>query len=264
MLYWLVKFVFVGPWIKLYNRPRVEGLEHVPAEGAAILAGNHLSIADWLFVPLVVRRRITYLAKSDYFTAPGFKGWLQKFFYGQTGQVPIDRTSADAAQDALNTARRLLGEGRLVGLFPEGTRSPDGRLYKGKTGVARVALDTGVPVIPVAVIGTDEVSPPGPFKWRRRRVTVRIGEALDFSRYEGMGGNRFVERAVTDEIMYRLMQLTDQEYVDVYAASLKKQASAAAADAEVSAAADAAPVSALSEEQSPRPDEGPAPQSRAS
>ncbi|TXG91416.1 1-acyl-sn-glycerol-3-phosphate acyltransferase [Rhodococcus rhodnii] len=222
MFYWLVKFVFVGPFIKLYNRPRVEGLANVPKDGPAVLAGNHLSIADWLFAPLAIRRRVSYLAKSDYFTTPGFRGALQKFFYSKTGQVPIDRSGGDAAEGALVTAKRMLAEGRLVGLYPEGTRSPDGRLYKGKTGVARVALETGVPVIPVAMIGTNEVSPPGPFRWRRRRVTVKFGEPLDFSRYEGMGGNRFVERAVTDEIMYRLMQMSGQEYVDVYAATLKK------------------------------------------
>lgn len=222
MFYWLLKFVLLGPFIHLCNRPKVEGLEHIPAGGAAIMAGNHLSIADWLFAPLLSPRRINYLAKAEYFTTPGLKGRLQKFFFSGTGQYPIDRSSADAAEDALVAARKLLDEGRLVGLYPEGTRSPDGRLYKGKTGAARLALETGVPVIPVAVIGTDKVCPPGRFRWRRQRVTVKFGAPLDFSRYEGMAGNRFVERAVTDEIMYELMRLTGQEYVDVYGASLKK------------------------------------------
>ncbi|WP_405498113.1 lysophospholipid acyltransferase family protein [Nocardia sp. NBC_00511] len=222
MFYWLLKFVLVGPLMHLLNRPEVEGVENIPPKGAAILAGNHLSFTDWLFTPLMSPRRITYLAKAEYFTTPGLKGRLQKFFFSGTGQYPIDRSGADAAESALNTARMLLGEGRLVGLYPEGTRSPDGRLYKGKTGVARLALETGVPVIPVALIGTDEVCPPGPFRWRPRKVTVKFGAPIDFSRYEGMGGNRFVERAITDEIMYELMQMGDQEYVDVYAASLKK------------------------------------------
>ncbi|MEV6070900.1 lysophospholipid acyltransferase family protein [Nocardia sp. NPDC052001] len=222
MFYWLLKFVLVGPFISLINRPKVEGVENIPPDGAAILAGNHLSFTDWLFTPLASPRRITYLAKAEYFTTPGLKGRLQKFFFSGTGQYPIDRSGADAAESALNTARKLLDEGRLVGLYPEGTRSPDGRLYKGKTGVARLALETGVPVIPVALIGTDEVCPPGPFRWRPRKVTVKFGKPIDFSRYEGMGGNRFVERAVTDEIMYELMRMGDQEYVDVYAASLKK------------------------------------------
>ncbi|MBF6226221.1 1-acyl-sn-glycerol-3-phosphate acyltransferase [Nocardia abscessus] len=222
MFYWLLKYVLLGPFIHLYNRPTVEGVENIPADGPAIMAGNHLSFADWLFAPLLSPRRINYLAKAEYFTTPGIKGRFQKFFFSATGQYPIDRSGADAAEDALNAARKLLDQGRLVGLYPEGTRSPDGRLYKGKTGLARLALETGVPVIPVAVIGTDEVSPPGPFRWRRRKVTVKFGEPIDFSRYEGMGGNRFVERAVTDEVMYELMQLTGQEYVDVYAHSLKK------------------------------------------
>ncbi|WP_433561990.1 lysophospholipid acyltransferase family protein [Nocardia sp. CA-151230] len=224
MFYWLLKYVFPGPWMHLVNRPQVEGVENIPAKGAAILAGNHLSFTDWLFTPLMSPRRITYLAKAEYFTTPGLKGRLQKWFFSGAGQYPIDRSGADAAESALNTARKLLDEGRLVGLYPEGTRSPDGRLYKGKTGVARLALETGVPVIPVALIGTDEVCPPGPFRWRPRKVTVKFGEPIDFSRYEGMGGNRFVERAVTDEIMYELMRMGDQEYVDVYAASLKKGA----------------------------------------
>ncbi|MEV5650117.1 lysophospholipid acyltransferase family protein [Nocardia sp. NPDC052254] len=222
MFYWLLKFVLVGPFMHVYNRPKVEGVENIPADGAVILAGNHLSFTDWLFTPLLSPRRITYLAKAEYFTTPGFKGRLQKFFFSGAGQYPIDRSGASAAESALEAARTLLGEGRMVGLYPEGTRSPDGRLYKGKTGVARLALETGVPVIPVALIGTDEVCPPGPFRWRHRRVTVKFGAPIDFSRYEGMGGNRFVERAVTDEIMYELMRMSGQEYVDVYASSLKK------------------------------------------
>jgi len=138
-----------------------------------------------------------------------------------SGQVPIDRTSADAAQAALDTAERLLRQGKLLGMYPEGTRSPDGRLYKGKTGLARLALHTGVPVIPVAMIGTNVVNPPGSKMWHFGRVTVRFGEPMDFSRFEGLAGNRFIERAVTDEVIYELMQLSGQEYVDIYATSLK-------------------------------------------
>lgn len=221
--YWLLKYVLVGPWIKRYNKVVIEGLENVPDEGAAIMAGNHLSIADWLFVPVAVKRRITFLAKSEYFTRPGFKGALEKFFYTQTGNVPIDRSGADAAQAALNTAKEQLAQGRLVGLYPEGTRSPDGRLYKGKTGIARLALETGIPVIPMAVIGTDKVSPPGSKKWYRVQVIVKFGKPMEFSRYAGLSGNRFVERAITDEIMYELMKMSGQTYVDVYAASIKNK-----------------------------------------
>ena len=136
--------------------------------------------------------------------------------------MPIDRTDADAAQSALDTAKRLLQQGKLLGMYPEGTRSPDGRLYKGKTGLARLALETGVPVIPVAMIGTDVVNPPGSKMWRFGRVTVRFGKPMDFSRFDGLAGNRFIERAVIDEVIYELMKLSGQEYVDIYAASVKE------------------------------------------
>ena len=187
-----------------------------------ILASNHLAVADSFYLPLVVRRRITFLAKSEYFTGKGLKGRLLAWFYTVAGQVPIDRTDADAAQAALRTAQRLLDQGKLLGMYPEGTRSPDGRLYKGKTGLARLALETGVPVIPVAMIGTDVVNPPGSRMWRFGRVTVRFGEPMDFSRFDGLAGNRFIERAVIDEVMYELMKLSGQEYVDIYAATIKQ------------------------------------------
>ena len=179
-------------------------------------------MADSFYLPLVVRRRITFLAKAEYFTGKGIKGAFNRWFYTVAGQVPIDRTNADAAQAALDTAERILGEGKLLGMYPEGTRSPDGRLYKGKSGLARLALETGVPVIPVAMIGTDVVNPPGSKMWRFGQVTVRFGKPMDFSRFEGMAGNRFIERSVIDEVMYELMKLSGQEYVDVYAASLKQ------------------------------------------
>lgn len=169
----------------------------------------------------MVPRRITFLAKREYFTGTGVKGWFIRWFYSTTGQVPIDRSDADAAQAALQTAERLLKQGKLLGMYPEGTRSPDGRLYKGKTGLARLALHTGVPVIPVAMIGTEKVNPPGSKMWRFGRVTVRFGRPMDFSRFEGLAGNRFIERAVTDEVIYELMRLSGQEYVDIYAASIK-------------------------------------------
>ena len=181
-------------------------------------------MADSFYLPLMVQRRIVFLAKSEYFTGTGLKGRLMRWFYSVSGSVPIDRSSGDAAQAALDTATRLLGDGRLTGLYPEGTRSPDGRLYKGKTGLARLALETGVPVIPVAMIGTNVVNPPGSKTWHFGRVTVRFGQPLDFSRFEGLAGNRFIERAVTDEVMYSLMQLSGQEYVDLYAADVKEGA----------------------------------------
>jgi len=221
MFFWFYKHILMGPLLRLLGRPKVQGLEYVPDSGAVILASNHLAVADSFYLPLVLRRRITFLAKSEYFTGTGLKGKLTKFFYSSTGQVPIDRTDADSAAAALSTAQRILAEGKLLGMYPEGTRSPDGRLYKGKTGLARVALESGIPVIPVAMIGTDSVNPPGSKMWRFGQVTVRIGKPMDFSRFDGMAGNRFIERAVIDEVVYELMQLSGQEYVDIYAASLK-------------------------------------------
>ncbi|HEX5810600.1 MAG TPA: lysophospholipid acyltransferase family protein [Pseudonocardia sp.] len=226
MLYWWSKYVLLGPLMRLLARPTIEGLEHIPRRGAAILASNHLAVADSFVLPLLVRRRITFLAKREYFTQPGLIGRLKKIFFTGVGQVPVDRTSASGAQAALDTARRLLGEGKLLGIYPEGTRSPDGRLYKGKTGVARMALEAAVPVIPVAMIGTGELNPIGPRMWRPHHVHIRIGEPLDFSRYAGMAGDRFIERSMTDEIMYALMELSGQTYVDIYAASVKERAAA--------------------------------------
>lgn len=221
MWYWLFKYVLIGPFLRLIGRPRIEGLEHLPRTGPVILASNHLAVVDSLYLPLMVPRRITFLAKSEYFTTPGIKGRLTKFFYSAAGQVPIDRSGGQAAQAALRTATRVLEDGNVLGLYPEGTRSPDGRLYKGKTGLARIALETGVPVIPVAMIGTDVMNPIGSKSYRPTKITVRLGEPLDFSRYEGLGGSRFIERAVTDEVMYELMKLSGQEYVDLYAADVK-------------------------------------------
>ncbi|MCH9667011.1 MAG: 1-acyl-sn-glycerol-3-phosphate acyltransferase [Actinomycetia bacterium] len=222
MWYWLFKFIFMGPVLSLLGRPKVEGLENVPHSGAVILASNHLAVADSFFLPLVVSRRITFLAKAEYFTGTGLKGWFTRWFYTVAGQVPIDRSDAGSAQSALTTAERIVGEGKLLGMYPEGTRSPDGRLYKGKTGLARLALQTQVPVIPVAMIGTDSVNPPGSKMWRFGRVQVKFGEPMDFSRFEGLAGNRFIERAVIDEVMYELMRLSGQEYVDLYAADVKQ------------------------------------------
>jgi 1-acyl-sn-glycerol-3-phosphate acyltransferase len=222
MWYWLFKYVFMGPLLSLLGRPKIEGLDHVPHSGPMILASNHLAVADSFYLPLVVTRRITFLAKAEYFTGTGIKGRFMRWFYTAAGQVPIDRTDADSAQSALDTAARVLGEGKLLGMYPEGTRSPDGRLYKGKTGMARLALQTGVPVIPVAMIGTDAVNPPGSTMWRFGRVQVKFGKPMDFSRFEGLAGNRFIERAVIDEVMYELMRLSGQEYVDLYAVDVKE------------------------------------------
>lgn len=222
MWYWLVKYVFIGPLLRIMGRPTIEGAENIPAHGPVILASNHKAVLDSFYLPLKTPRRITFLAKSEYFTGPGLKGAFQKWFFTAVGQVPIDRTGADAAQDALDAGVRVIEAGKVLGIYPEGTRSPDARLYKGKTGMARLALQTGVQVIPVAMIGTEKMNPIGSRVWRPAKVTIRVGKPIDFSRFEGLAGNRFVERAVTDEVMYDLMLLSGQEYVDVYAASIRK------------------------------------------
>ncbi|MCF8589310.1 1-acyl-sn-glycerol-3-phosphate acyltransferase [Gordonia sp. HY285] len=221
MWYFLFKYVLMGPALRAMGRPRIEGHDNIPSDGAALIASNHLAVVDSFYLPLMARRRIYFLAKSEYFTAPGLKGKFQKWFFSSSGQIPIDRSGASAAAGALSAGRRVLDGGGLLCLYPEGTRSPDGRLYKGKTGLARMALETGSPVIPVAMVGTDRINPPGTILPRPTRITLKVGEPLDFSRYEGMAGNRFIERAVTDEIMYALMRLSGQQYVDIYAAKLK-------------------------------------------
>jgi 1-acyl-sn-glycerol-3-phosphate acyltransferase len=178
-------------------------------------------------MPLTLPRRVTFVAKAEYFNSPGVKGWFQRKFFSGTGQVPIDRSGASAAEGALASAKRVLAEGELFGIYPEGTRSHDGRLYRGKTGVARLALETGLPVIPIAVIGTDVVAPPGKKFGSVTRPLVRFGAPLDFSRYEGMEGDRYILRSITDEVMYEIMRLSGQEYVDMYAGKAKDLAAKA-------------------------------------
>ena len=169
-------------------------------------------------------REVAFIGKADYFTGKGVKGWAVKNFMKTVGTIPVDRSGGKASEAALRSGLRVLDRGELLGLYPEGTRSPDGRLYKGKTGLARVALESGIPVIPVAMVGTNVVNPPGSKMWHFGRVEVRFGKPMDFSRFEGLAGNRFIERAVIDEVMYELMRLGGQEYVDLYAADVKEQA----------------------------------------
>ena len=221
MFYWVLKTVVLGPLLKLLFRPWVQGEEHIPDEGAAIFASNHLSFSDSIFLPLMVPRRMTFLAKSDYFTGRGLKGKATAAFFKGVGQLPVDRSGGKAGEAALNSGLRILRRGELLGIYPEGTRSPDGRLYRGRTGVARMALEAGVPVLPVAMIGTDKAQPTGKKLPRIMRIGIRIGRPLSFARYEGMEEDRFVLRSITDEIMYELMLLSGQEYVDEYATSMK-------------------------------------------
>ncbi|KRC49808.1 hypothetical protein ASE16_14095 [Leifsonia sp. Root227] len=223
MFYWLMKHLIAGPLLKGIFRPWVVGLENVPANGAVILASNHLSFIDSIFLPLVVDRHVSFLAKSDYFTRTGFKGWATKSFMMATGQIPIDRSGGKASEDSLNTGLAVLSRGEILGIYPEGTRSPDGKLYRGRTGVARMILEGEVPVVPVAMVDTEKIMPIGTRLPKIGRIGIVIGEPIDFSRFEGMEGDRFILRSVTDEIMYRLHALSEQEYVDVYASSVKEK-----------------------------------------
>ncbi|CAL9378352.1 lysophospholipid acyltransferase family protein [Streptomyces sp. NPDC015242] len=227
MFYYLLKYVLLGPLLRLVFRPRIEGLEHVPAEGAAIIAGNHLSFSDHFLMPAILKRRITFLAKAEYFTGPGVKGRLTAFFFRSAGQIPVDRSGKDAGQAAIREGLGVLSKGELLGIYPEGTRSHDGRLYKGKVGVAVMALKAGVPVVPCAMIGTFEAQPPGKVIPNIHPVMIRFGEPLDFSRYAGMENEKAVLRAITDEIMYAILSLSEQEYVDQYAAVVKAEEAAA-------------------------------------
>ncbi|MBT2471021.1 1-acyl-sn-glycerol-3-phosphate acyltransferase [Streptomyces sp. ISL-66] len=223
MFYHLLKHVILGPLLRLLFRPRIEGLENIPEDGAAIIAGNHLSFSDHFLMPAILKRRITFLAKAEYFTGPGLKGRLTAAFFRSAGQIPVDRSGKDAGRAALREGLGVLSKGELLGIYPEGTRSHDGRLYKGKVGVAAMALGARVPVVPCAMVGTFEIQPPGQKLPKVRRVTIRFGRPLDFSRYEGMEGERSVLRAVTDEIMYEILELSGQEYVDRYATEVKAE-----------------------------------------
>lgn len=221
MFYWLMKYVVIGPILKAAFRPWIIGRRNVPTEGPAILASNHLSVSDSIFLPLMIDRPMSFLAKSDYFTGKGIKGWATRMFMKATGQIPIDRSGGKASEASLNTGLQVLGRGDLLGIYPEGTRSPDGKLYRGRTGIARMALEAHVPVVPVVMVDTDTMMPIGRRIPRVVRVGMVIGEPLDFSRFAGMEGDRYILRSVTDEIIVALQRLGEQEYEDVYASTVK-------------------------------------------
>ena len=223
MFYWFMKNLVAGPILKTVFRPWVTGLDNIPRTGGVILASNHLSFIDSVFLPLVIDRRIFFLAKSDYFTGKGLKGWATRMFFNGTGMLSIDRSGGKASEASLNTGLTVLHNGEVLGIYPEGTRSPDGKMYRGRTGVARMILEGHVPVVPVAMIDTEKVMPIGRRIPKVRRIGVVIGEPLDFSRFEGLEGDRFILRSITDEVMYQLNRLSGQEYVDVYASSVKEK-----------------------------------------
>ena len=214
-MYWVFKAV-LKPLLMLLYGIKVEGLENLPKKGPAIIAANHVSFLDSFFIPLVVKlRKVTYLAKADY-----FKSWKTSWFFKMAGQIPTERTGGKKSEQALNTALSVLREGKLLGIYPEGTRSPDGKLHRGRTGVARLALAAQVPIVPCGLVGTEEVMPKDaklPRLFGRHKILVRFGKPLEMTRYAGQERDRFVLRSITDELMYEIMLLSGQEYVDDYA-----------------------------------------------
>jgi len=210
---------FLTPFLMILFRPKVKGLRHVPASGPLIIASNHLSFSDSIFMPLVVPRKVTFLAKSEYFTSPGPKGLLKKLTFIALGQVPVDRSGGRRSEAALITGLKVLAEGKCLGIYPEGTRSPDGRLYKGRTGIARLAIESGAPIIPVAMFNTEKIQPTGTVVPKVMRVKMIFGEPMYF---EGDSTDLQYLRVVTDQIMSRIQEMSGQEYVDIYATKAKK------------------------------------------
>jgi 1-acyl-sn-glycerol-3-phosphate acyltransferase len=212
MAYWVLKAVLT-PLLRFFYRVRVEGAENLPRSGPVILASNHLSFSDSIFLPLVLRRRVTFVAKAEYFEDP-----KTAWFFRAVGQIPVKRGGGPASARALESAKEVLEAGGIFGIYPEGTRSPDGRLYKGHTGVARLALDTKAPVVSVAMIGTADAQPIGQAKPRLfMPITIRFSEPMRLDRYADRAGSRTALREITDEIMFELRELSGQEYVPVYA-----------------------------------------------
>jgi 1-acyl-sn-glycerol-3-phosphate acyltransferase len=226
----LLKRGLLGPALHVVFRPQAQGVENIPETGPVLLVANHQSFSDSIFMPLLTPRPVKFLAKAEYFSGPGVKGRLSAGFFKGVGSVPIDRAGAKAADAAIKTALRLLSQDQIVGLYPEGTRSPDGRLYKGRTGAARIALTARCPVVPCAISGTEKVQPTGKLVPKVHPVTVTFGAPLDFSRYtdalwekvKDTEHEHTVLRAITDEIMHTLMEMTGREYVDRYASDVKK------------------------------------------
>lgn len=210
---------FLTPFLMILFRPKVKGLRHVPASGPVIIASNHLSFSDSIFMPLVVPRKVTFLAKSEYFTSPGPKGLLKKLTFIALGQVPVDRSGGRRSEAALITGLKVLAEGKCLGIYPEGTRSPDGRLYKGRTGIARLAIESGAPIIPVAMFNTEKIQPTGTVVPKVMRVKMIFGEPMYF---EGDSTDLTYLRDVTDKIMSTIQEMSEQEYVDSYATKAKK------------------------------------------
>ena len=220
-VYWLLRYGSLGPLVNLLYTPWIEGAENIPKTGAAILAPNHLSFIDSIVVPLATSRRVTFLAKSEYFEGKGFKGFAMRTFFRSAGQIPVERGTSRAS-NALTAAAKVLQNGGLIALYPEGTRSPTGMLYKGRTGVARLALENKVPVIPIGLHGTREIQPPERNMPKLGRVGIKIGKPLDFYHLYEQRTERDTLRAVTDEIMKSIREVSDQQYVDMYAEEARR------------------------------------------
>ncbi len=218
-----VSRALAGPLLHLLWRPEVEGGEHIPRTGGAIIASNHLSIVDSIFLPLILDRPLTFAAKSEYFTGTRPAQRVAGVYMRATKQLRVDRTEARASQNMLNAALGLLRDGELFGIYPEGTRSPDGRLYRGRTGVGWLALNSGLPVIPVAMLGTDRVLPPGHTMLRLHRIRIRIGAPMTFGQYEGQSAGAQARRAVADQVMQAIQALSGQEFVPMYASVRKEE-----------------------------------------
>jgi 1-acyl-sn-glycerol-3-phosphate acyltransferase len=212
-----------GPFLRLLARPEVSGAEHIPATGPAILASNHLSVVDSIFLPLMVERPVTFAAKSEYFTGTRWRDKIVGAYLRSTNQLSTDRAGARAAQAMLDAALDLLNGGQLFGIYPEGTRSPDGRLYRGRTGVGYLALHSGAPVIPIAMVGTEKILPPGHRVPRPGRIEIRIGEPLNFAELRGQPAGARQRRAVTDEFVQAIQKLSGQEFVPMYASVRKEE-----------------------------------------
>ena len=224
--YWLTKYT-LGVMLRILFRSRAWGAKNVPRRGPVILASNHLSFSDHFIAPFPVPRKVIFLGKSEYFTGRGLKGLISRAFFTGVGVIPLDRAGGPASEQAISTGLQVLADGKVLGIYPEGTRSPDGRLYRGKTGVARLAVESGAPVVPCAMIDTFELQPPGQL-WPNMRVRpgVRFGEPLDFSRYQGQEADAKLLRTITDEIMQAIAKLSGQEYVDVDARRAKAEITA--------------------------------------
>lgn len=224
--YRVYKYVLIGPFLRVWNRPEIEGLDNIPATGPVIMVSSHQSVMDSFFFPLMCPRQMTFPAKKEYFTGTGVVGAIQRWFFKSVNQIPIDRASEKAGESLMAAGKQVLGQGSMFGIYPEGTRSPDGRVYRGRTGAARVALATGATILPVGMIDSRKANPIGTWLLRPKKVRMKVGETIDpmeWARSQGIDPeSREAPRALTDHLMQILTELVGTDYVDVYASDVKK------------------------------------------